>query len=165
MSDNSNNVHFSGVRFICSPYLAIKSALASLGPIMARCGPQMNLTPSKWTLLLYCRIPQHFTVVDILTFKTSEESKLLFVCTWDWCYLTFTFNPVAGDWLRLDMQQKRFKCISMKESIFPIFPILRRNLFVGRAEKSVLAKIEKFWFFTFVPAWSFAHCLLHMQAA
>ena len=55
MSDNSNNVHFSGVRFICSPYLAIKSALASLGPIMARCGPQMNLTPSKWTLLLYCK--------------------------------------------------------------------------------------------------------------
>ena len=44
MSDNSNNVHFSGVRFIGSPYLAIKSALASLGPIMARCGPQMNLT-------------------------------------------------------------------------------------------------------------------------
>ena len=28
MSDNRNNVHFSGVRFICSPYLAIKSALA-----------------------------------------------------------------------------------------------------------------------------------------
>ena len=53
MNDNSSNVHFSGVRFICSPYLAIKSALASLGPIMARCGPQMNLTPSKWTLLLY----------------------------------------------------------------------------------------------------------------
>ena len=26
MSDNSNNGHFSGVRFICSPYLAIKSA-------------------------------------------------------------------------------------------------------------------------------------------
>ena len=23
MSDNSNNVHFSGLRFICSPYLAI----------------------------------------------------------------------------------------------------------------------------------------------
>ena len=39
MSDNSNNVHFSGVRFICSPYLAIKLAFASLGPIMARCGP------------------------------------------------------------------------------------------------------------------------------
>ena len=36
MSDNSNNVHFSGVRFICSPYLAIKSALASLGPIMGK---------------------------------------------------------------------------------------------------------------------------------
>ena len=34
MCDNSNNVHFSGVRFICSPYLAIKLALASLGPIM-----------------------------------------------------------------------------------------------------------------------------------
>ena len=30
MSDNGNNVHFSGIRFICSPYLAIKSALASL---------------------------------------------------------------------------------------------------------------------------------------
>ena len=29
MSDNSNNAHFSGVRFICSPYLATKSALAS----------------------------------------------------------------------------------------------------------------------------------------
>ena len=53
MSDNSNNVHFSGVRFICSPYLAIKLALALLGLIMARCGLQMNLTPSKWTLLLY----------------------------------------------------------------------------------------------------------------
>ena len=53
MSDNSNNVHFSGVRFSCSRYLAIKSALASLGPIMARCGPQMNFTPLKWTLLLY----------------------------------------------------------------------------------------------------------------
>ena len=48
MSDNSNNVHFSGVRFICSPCLAIKSALASLGPIMTRCGLQMN-----FTLLLY----------------------------------------------------------------------------------------------------------------
>ena len=47
MSDNSNNVHFLGVRFICSPYLAIKSALASLGPIMARCGPLMNLTPQN----------------------------------------------------------------------------------------------------------------------
>ena len=28
MSDDSSNVHFSGVKFICSPYLAIKSALA-----------------------------------------------------------------------------------------------------------------------------------------
>ena len=47
VSYNANNVHFLGVRFICSPYLVIKSALASLGQIMARCGPQMNLTPSK----------------------------------------------------------------------------------------------------------------------
>ena len=47
MSDNSNDVHFSGVRFICSPYLAIKSALALLGSIMARCGPQMNLCPQN----------------------------------------------------------------------------------------------------------------------
>ena len=53
MSDNSNNVNFSGVRFICSPYLAIKSALASLGLIMTRSGPQMNVTPEKLTLLLY----------------------------------------------------------------------------------------------------------------
>ena len=52
MSDNGNNVHFSGVRFICSPYLAIKSALASLGPIMARCGPQMNLTPLKMNIIV-----------------------------------------------------------------------------------------------------------------
>ena len=28
MSDNSNNVHFSGVRLICSPYLPARSALA-----------------------------------------------------------------------------------------------------------------------------------------
>ena len=47
MSDNSNYVHFSGVRSVCSPYLAIKSALASLGPTMTRCRPQMNLAPSK----------------------------------------------------------------------------------------------------------------------
>ena len=31
MSDNSNNVRSSGVRFFRSPYLVIKSALASLG--------------------------------------------------------------------------------------------------------------------------------------
>ena len=30
--DDSNNVHFACVRFIFSPYLAIKSAFASLGP-------------------------------------------------------------------------------------------------------------------------------------
>ena len=36
MSDNSNNVRFSGLKFICSPYLAIKSALASLGPISGK---------------------------------------------------------------------------------------------------------------------------------
>ena len=47
MSDNGNNVNFLGIRFTCSTYLAIKSALASLWPIMARCGPQMNLTPLK----------------------------------------------------------------------------------------------------------------------
>ena len=48
MSDNSNYVHFSGVSFICSRYLAIKwTYIASLGPIITRCGPQINLTPSK----------------------------------------------------------------------------------------------------------------------
>ena len=47
MSDNTNNVHFPGIRFICSPYLAIKSALASHGPIMTRRWPEMNLTSSK----------------------------------------------------------------------------------------------------------------------
>ena len=36
-----------GLRFICSSYLAIRSALASLRPIMAGRRPQMNLTPSK----------------------------------------------------------------------------------------------------------------------
>ena len=36
MSENSSNVHFSGVRFICSPHLSIKSALASFGPIITR---------------------------------------------------------------------------------------------------------------------------------
>ena len=51
MSDNSNNVNFSGVRFICSPYLAIKLALASLGPIMSRCGPQMNLNALKMNII------------------------------------------------------------------------------------------------------------------
>ena len=35
MSDNGNNVHFSGVRSICSPYLAVKSVLASLRLIRA----------------------------------------------------------------------------------------------------------------------------------
>ena len=47
MSDNSNNIHFAGIRFICSPYLAIRSAHASFGLIMASYRPQMNLTPSK----------------------------------------------------------------------------------------------------------------------
>ena len=37
----------SRVRFVCSPYLAIKSTLAALWPIMSRCGPQINLVPSK----------------------------------------------------------------------------------------------------------------------
>ena len=45
--DNSNNVHVSGVTSINSPYLVIKSALSSLGSIITRCRPQMNLTPSK----------------------------------------------------------------------------------------------------------------------
>ena len=53
MSNNSNNVHYSGVRFICDPDLSINLALASFGPIMTECSLQMNLTPSKWTLLLY----------------------------------------------------------------------------------------------------------------
>ena len=52
MSDNSNNVHFSGVRFICSPYLAIKSALASLGPIMARCGPANESYSLKMNIIV-----------------------------------------------------------------------------------------------------------------
>ena len=53
MSDDCNYVHFSGVRFICSPYLAIKPALASLGPMMTRFRPQLNIAPSKLTLLSY----------------------------------------------------------------------------------------------------------------
>ena len=47
-SDISNyDFNFSGVRFICSPHLAIKSALASLGLTMTKCRPQMGLPPSK----------------------------------------------------------------------------------------------------------------------
>ena len=53
MSDNSNNVHFSGVRFICSPYLAIKSDLALLGPIMADAGRKWILRPQNEH---YCKI-------------------------------------------------------------------------------------------------------------
>ena len=34
MSDNSNNDHFSGVRIICRPYLAITLASTLLGPRM-----------------------------------------------------------------------------------------------------------------------------------
>ena len=56
MSDNSNNVNFSGIRFICSSYLAIKSALASLGPIMARCGPQMNLNALKMNIIAILKL-------------------------------------------------------------------------------------------------------------
>ena len=68
MSDNSNNVHFSGVRFICSPYLAIKSALASLGPIMARCGPQMNFTPSN----------EHYCYIDtcLVNFHMTQGNQV-----------------------------------------------------------------------------------------
>ena len=47
MSDNGNNVHFSGFRFICTPYLVAKSALAPLGPIMTRCRPQVILHPQN----------------------------------------------------------------------------------------------------------------------
>ena len=48
MSDNNNNVHFAVIRFICSPYLAIKLTIASLGPIiMTRYGLQMNVTDSR----------------------------------------------------------------------------------------------------------------------
>ena len=43
MSDNGNDVHFLDVRLVYSPYIAISLALASLGPIMARCGLQMNI--------------------------------------------------------------------------------------------------------------------------
>ena len=43
MSDDSNNVHFSGIRFVCSSYLAMKSGIALLRPIMTKCGPQMNV--------------------------------------------------------------------------------------------------------------------------
>ena len=52
MSDDSNNVHFSGIRFICSPYLAIKSAIASLGPVMSRCGLEMNLNVLKMNIIV-----------------------------------------------------------------------------------------------------------------
>ena len=38
ISHNTNNVYFSGIRFICIRFnLAIKSILLSLGPLMTRC--------------------------------------------------------------------------------------------------------------------------------
>ena len=44
MSDNSNNVHFSGIRFICSPYLAI-------GPCFARAdNGRMRAANESYTL-------------------------------------------------------------------------------------------------------------------
>ena len=57
MSANSSNAHFLGVRFIYSPYLAIKSALASLGP-------EMNLSFSEsehYCHILVLGIPPLYT--------------------------------------------------------------------------------------------------------
>ena len=55
MSNNSNDAHFSGVRFICGPYLTNKSVLASLRPIMTRYGLQMNPMPLLMLRILYTK--------------------------------------------------------------------------------------------------------------
>ena len=51
-----------------------------------------------------------------------------------------------------------------KRSIVIKLPVGRIS-FVARAEKSVMGKIQKFWFCTFMPAWNFAYSLPHLQNA
>ena len=92
MSDNSNDVHFSGVRFICSPYLAIKSALASLGPIMARCGPQMNYAPLKMNIIVIIIDLQTCKIVDSAVERTMRMSWLCYQLSFNnqiWCRDSF----------------------------------------------------------------------------
>ena len=78
MSDNSNNIHFSGVRFICSPYLAIKSPLASLGPIMARCGPHSQLSRPHLGGTSQCRAYGYVppTRVDFSPLKIQNRPQI-----------------------------------------------------------------------------------------
>ena len=73
---------FFGLRFICSPYLAIKSVVASLGPLMARCGPQMNLYALKMNIvILHIRKEVQSRVQKSKISQTSNEklgdSKLI----------------------------------------------------------------------------------------
>ena len=98
MSDNSNNVHFSGVRFICSPNLAIKSALASLGPIMARCGAANESYALKMNIIVIVmiesgrrskpKIPTHERICALYNdgvnknSSTEDEVNFLFSCNW-----------------------------------------------------------------------------------
>ena len=76
MSDNSNNVHFSGVRCICSPYLAIKSALASLGPIIARCRAANEFYALKMNLIVILE-NRHETCREILKRCNLHNVKVL----------------------------------------------------------------------------------------
>ena len=133
MNDNSNNVHFFGVRFICSPYLAIKSALASLGLIMARCGPQMNLTPSKWTLWLYYEVT-HAILQDIE--KKNENSRVFCLICLKFCRLMEVNNGsllVISNFVAMATPTKIISLFSKTKTIFShnkrsVSPIFLRNM-------------------------------------
>ena len=64
-SNDSNNVHFSGVRLTCSPYLAITSATDLLEPMMTKCGVEIE----SWALKM--NIFAIFAVTDSKLFKSS----------------------------------------------------------------------------------------------
>ena len=79
--DNCNHVHFSGGRFICSHYLAIRSSLAFLRQITTICVPQIKSMPAKCTF--HCQpfsLPQRQLI-----------SRVLEHCRYDSC-----FNYFAG---------------------------------------------------------------------
>ena len=76
MSDNSNNVHFSGVRFICSPYLAIKSALASLAIKSALANESYALKMNIIVILAYFR-KNNSIGLQITVFVLSQNTVFL----------------------------------------------------------------------------------------
>ena len=66
MSDNSNNVHFSGMEFVCSPYLA------SLGSIMTRCGPHESYA-FKMNIVVILKLKQILSILFALVYLPGYE--------------------------------------------------------------------------------------------